>query len=267
MALLALAVVLPVLGGCAQLTAESRLALYAAGDEPDTRGILAQMAAFKPDLIVEIASVNTEPRWISPDTLAPMTGSSCAPEQFCIHFIDNGEPITQDSDEWLLALDRLSTEEKLWKIVFLSRPIFDPGMGRIDRKQLPLAELLAREEVNIAFVPGGGQYVRTARIGPTVLQSVQYVSLPLSEDATPVLVPPWVSRIVPRRCYGYLSADKWFLRWEVTGLEGGLLDELDIPANAPGAYAPKLFSISEMLAIEREIHGGKVETPSDAPSR
>jgi len=196
-----------------------------------------------------------------------MNGCSCDLDQMCVLFIDNREPISQDSDEWARVLECLSPTEKPWKIVFLSKPIFPTGPSRIDRKQLPLAELLAREEVRLAFTPEEGPCVRTARIGPTLRQSVQYVSLPLSSAPVSGPAPSWVSRTVSQPCLGLLTADDRLLRWRVTGPEGTLLDELDISANAAGGYAPKFFSISELLAIEREMHGGESEAPTEEQAR
>jgi hypothetical protein len=251
------AVALLATGGCARLgewrgPTVSRLAVIAAGGDAAAKDPLASRARdFEPDLTIalEIDSATGGPFWIA---FGPADSSS---RLFAL-MIDNTSPILRGSEEWGRLLESLSLAEPPWKVVFLRAPVLQFGPEGMDRSQLHLAELLAQEKVALAFAPGDGSYERTARIGPTSAESVQYVTLPTGRPAEDRMAPPWISRRVSGACLGLLSADEWRLRWEVRDAGGELLDLVQVPAAAAKKYQPKFFTFGDLMTNGGEIDAG-----------
>lgn len=237
-------------GGCSTSQDMMRLAVYA---DDDSMQKLSQSVTYYPNAIIELSSESGYPSvlWMNSSLWDP-TGWA---ELLGIAIIDNREPIERDSPAWADVLESLSRRDYIWKVAFLSKPIFPTGGGAIDRRQLPLAELLAREAVALAISPDEGMYYRTARIGPNLENSVQYISIPATgaEDST-AKSPEWIVRSIAETCMGRLEADQWFLRWRASGPSGEIMDELTVSAAADKGYVPQSFSISEILAIERQQH-------------
>ncbi len=221
------------------------------------------LAALEPDVTLGFASEASEVVWTADRTLDADSpyGRVIESGSLFVCVVDNAGAFDEGTDGRLWLLEQLSLARQPWKVVFLSEPIFRAGPGGIVRDRLDVAELLAREKVAFAFVPGGDEYLRTVRIGESPEDAVQYLFLPSSVDSRNTARPAWAARILPGPCVGLLVADAWRLRWQVRDRSGALKDLVEILAEKRTDYVPDFFTLSDLEVSEWESDGEDARRP------
>ena len=242
------------------------------------RKLAAEIAARRAFLVGHTGGADGVVRWTSPNSSAPAPltprltrreapGVGYSLEYGPLHLtvIETKDPLRAGGDAYRRLLEDLSLTEKPCKVILMSQPIFSAGPVPVDRERLDLADLLARERALLAIstesspaVPptgpagkgvAGPLYFRSARIGPSMQESVQYVVMGSdrpAEEQKPAFA--WVARTIVQPYFCVLDARLRELHWAAYDQDGRMVDEIVLTPAQRVAGASRLFSVSEVLA-------------------